>query len=70
MIALSVLLPAPVSRWLSVAFGALYIVIEVLTLSGDALFYRIVVVLEIALTLTIVWLALRWPKTADHTSPP
>ena len=36
--------------------------IEVLTLRSSHLFYQIVVVLEIALTLLIVWYALRWPK--------
>lgn len=62
MIALSVLLPAAASRWLNVGFGAIYTVIEALTLTADALFYRIVVVMEIAVTLTIVTLALRWPR--------
>jgi hypothetical protein len=62
MIALSVLLPAPASRWLNAGFGAIYTAIQALTLTGDALFYRIVVVMEIAVTLTIVTLALRWPK--------
>jgi len=63
MIFLSAALPAVASRWLNVVFGAAYTVIEGLTFSG-ALFYQIVVGLEIALTLTIIVLAWRWPRGA------
>lgn len=64
MIFLSAALPAAVSRWLNVLLGAVYTVIEVLTLFGSPPFYQIVVCLEIAVTLTIVWLSLRWPQSA------
>ena len=64
MILLSVALPAPASRWLNIVFGLAYTVIEVLTFLGPALFYSIVVALEIGLTLFIVWRAVRWPKQA------
>ncbi len=63
MISLSVSLPALISRWLNVVFGLAYTAIEALTLPNSALFYRIVVVLEIALTVLIVWYAVRWPRT-------
>jgi hypothetical protein len=66
MIALSVSLPSAASRWLNVLFGLAYTGIEVLTLATSALFYKVVVVLEILLTVFIVWCALRWPK---HTLP-
>jgi hypothetical protein len=65
MIFLSVSLPPAASRWLNILFGVVYTVIEALTLSRSALFYRTVVVLEIALTLLIVWYALRWPRPAS-----
>ncbi|HEY3656016.1 MAG TPA: DUF6326 family protein [Steroidobacteraceae bacterium] len=64
MIFLSATLRPLVSRWLNVALGIAYTGIEVLTLSGAPLFYRIVVVLEIALTVLILWHALQWPKHA------
>ncbi len=64
MIFLSASLRPLLSRWLNVALGLAYTGIEGLTLSGAPLFYRIVVVLEIALTVLIVWHALRWPKHA------
>jgi len=62
MILLSVALPAPASRSLNIVFGVTYTIVEVLTFLGPELFYRIVVALEIALTLFIVWCALRWPR--------
>jgi hypothetical protein len=63
MIFLSVSLPAPISRWLNVVMGLAYSVVEVLTFAGPALFYQIVVALEIVLTVIIVWTALRWPRS-------
>ena len=62
MIALSVSLPSAASRWLNVLFGLAYTVIEALTFATSALFYKVVVVLEILLTVSIVWCALRWPR--------
>ena len=63
MIFLSVSLPPIVSRWINVILGVAYTAIEALTYPHSALFYRIVVVLEITLTVLIVWYALRWPRT-------
>jgi hypothetical protein len=63
MIVLSVLLPPLMSRWFNFAFGLAYTVIEALTLPHSALFYRILVLLEMALTVLIVWYAWRWPRT-------
>ncbi len=67
MISLSVSLPALISRWLNVALGLAYTAIEALTLPDSALFYRIVVVLEIVLTVLIVWYAVRWPRTETRS---
>ncbi|MCW3848749.1 DUF6326 family protein [Sphingomonas sp. LB-2] len=60
MIALSVLLPAPVSRWLNVLLGVAYTAVEVLTVGKSHPAYQMVVALEIATTLMIIWLAVRW----------
>jgi len=62
MIFLSAALPATVSKWLNVAMGVIYTVIQCLTFFGSALFYQIVVVLEIGVTCLIVWYAWRWPR--------
>jgi Family of unknown function (DUF6326) len=64
MILLSVALPAGASRWLNIVFGLTYTVVEALTFRGPELFYKIVVAFEIAVTLFIVWRALRWPRQA------
>ncbi len=62
MIFLSAVLPPPVNRWLNVVLGAVYTVLQALTMIGAAPFYQIVVVLEIMITLSIIWIALRWPR--------
>ena len=64
MIFLSAGLNPRISRWLNVALGLAYTGIEGLTLLGSPLFYRIIVLAEIALTLLIVFYALRWPTRA------
>lgn len=64
MIFLSAALPAMASRWLNILLGFAYTAIEALTFSKSALFYKIVVALEIGITVLIVWYALRWPKRA------
>ncbi len=65
MVFLSVALPAIISRWSNVILGLVYTLIEVMTFNGPALFYKIVVGLEILLTALIVWCAIRWPKVAS-----
>ena len=61
MVCLSVALPAALNRWMNVTLGLVYAVIQVLTLFGSPPFYQGVVLVEIALLLTIVWRAYRWP---------
>ena len=61
MITLSVSLRRSASRWANVLFGAAYTLVELSTLFGSPLFYQVVVVLEMALTASIVWNAWRWP---------
>lgn len=62
MIALSVLLPPALAKWLNILCGLAYSAIVALTMPGAALFYQAYSVLEIALTLSIAWVALRWPR--------
>ena len=62
MVFLSVALAPVASRWLNVLFGLLYTLIETWTLADSALFFQIVVGLEIVLSLLIVFHALRWPR--------
>ena len=62
MVALSLLLPAALSRWLNIVFGILYSAIMVLAIQGSWHFYEFFGFIEIALTLTIVWQAWTWPE--------
>ena len=62
MIALSVLLPAKVSRLLNLLFGALYTVIIGITMWSGAHFIFFGVI-EIALTLLVMVHAWSWPRT-------
>ena len=64
MIFLSTALPPLASKWLNVVLGIAYTAVEVMTFGGPHLFYKIVVALEMVLTVLIVWYALRWPRTA------
>ena len=65
MIFLSVALPPLVSRWLNIVLGVAYTGIEGMTFAGSPPFYQIVVGFEIALTLLIIWSALKWPRSAS-----
>ena len=69
MIALSLLLPATVSKWANIGLGLFYTGIEALTVPGSPPFYILLGGIEMILTLTIAVVALRWPKaseTSDH----
>lgn len=62
MIALSLLLPSSLSKWLNVLFGLVYAAILAMTLPGAPLFYLAYGAIEIPLSLLIAWTALAWPK--------
>lgn len=63
MIFLSVGLRPGISRWLNVVFGGIYTVVEILTLFVfPEPFFRIVVGIEIVLSILIVWYAWSWPR--------
>jgi hypothetical protein len=75
MVALTVLLTPVVSRWLNVVMGAAYTALMLFTMIDawkfDFHFYIYLGVVEVLLTLLIVWYALTWPrqplvKTAWH----
>jgi hypothetical protein len=62
MVGIGALLPRAVARWSHLVAGALYTAIQIWTFAAPEPFYKIVVGLETALTVTIVALALRWTK--------
>jgi hypothetical protein len=61
MIFLSVALKAALSRWLNIIFGAVYTVIILITM-WDSAMYVFWGIIEIALTLLVVWYAWTWPR--------
>ena len=63
MIWLSLALPPTMGKWLNVLFGVVYSLILAATMVHAAAFYLLLGAVEIALTLTVATLALRWPKT-------
>jgi hypothetical protein len=65
MIFLSTALPAVANRWLNIIAGVFYTaVMFLIAISGGWAFYILFATIEVVLTLTIVWTAWRWPRTA------
>lgn len=62
MVFLSLVLPAPVNRWVNIILGTVYAAIMVLAVQGSWHFYTLYGLIEIALTLSIAWCAWAWPK--------
>lgn len=65
MVALSLLLPARLCKWACVILGIAYTGIMVISLPGSEPFYKVLGVIEIALTLAIAVIAFRWPHEAS-----
>lgn len=65
MIALSILLPPVIAKWLNVVLGIAYAAILAVTLPGAPMFYWGYGALEIPLSILIALLALNWPKTNE-----
>src|SRR6202011_5867708 len=62
MVFLSLVLPPTVNRWTNVTFGVIYTVIMLLTMPGEWAFYVFLGVVEVALTVLVVWYAWSWPR--------
>ena len=63
MIFLSLVLPRPVCRWVSILLGLFQVVFNSFAMQDSWLFYRYMMVVDILLSLTIIWYAARWPNT-------
>lgn len=68
MVALSLLLPPTVNRWLNIVLGLVYTVIVILFMPGGWWFYEALAIVEIILQLLVVWYAWKWP-TVPKTIP-
>jgi hypothetical protein len=64
---LSLVLPVRLNRWLNIIFGVVYSLIMIGALKSAWHFYILFAVIEITLTLLIVWYAWTWPE--EGTQP-
>ncbi len=62
MIFLSLILPPAANRWINILLGAVYSVIMLLAMQNSWHFYVLLGLIEIVLTLLIIWYAWTWPK--------
>ena len=65
MVCLSVLMPASLARWLNVIVGLAYTVIILLTMWSWQ-FYVFFGVIEVGLTISVAWIAWRWPREGSR----
>jgi Family of unknown function (DUF6326) len=59
---LSLAVPARVNRWVNIVFGAIYGLIMMVVIRGGWHYYVLYGLIEIMLTMLIVWYAWTWPK--------
>ena len=63
---LSLVLPVGLNRWLNIVFGVVYSLIMIVAFKSGWHFYIMFGLIEITLTLLIVWYAWNWPKEASN----
>ena len=61
---LSLVLPPGIIRWLNIVFGPVYTVVMILVIRGGWHYYVMYGLIEIVLTLLIVWYAWNWPRSS------
>ena len=61
MVFLSITLKPAINRWANIVFGALYTLVNIVNLIGETwIYYLSFGVVEIVLTLLIIWYAWKW----------
>lgn len=65
MVFFTVILPPRVNRWCNIIMGFGFTGIVALTIAGAAPFYIFLSLVEIVMTLTIVYVAWTWPKSSN-----
>jgi len=58
----SLALKASLSRWANILFGSAYTIVIGVTMRGAWSFYRLLGLVEITLTVFVVWYASTWPR--------
>lgn len=64
MVFLPIVLPPTFNRWANITLALIYAVIVGLTMPGSWAFYLFFSVVEIGLSLLIVWYAWSWPRVS------
>jgi hypothetical protein len=62
MVFLSLAMPPVLNRWLNLLLGLAYTAIMLMTMRGAPTFYVFMGVIEVLLTVLIVWHAWTWPR--------
>lgn len=66
MIFLPLVLPPRINRWVNIILGAVYTMIMIIAIQGSWYFYIFFGLVEIALTISIIWCAWTWPRKPAH----
>ena len=64
MIFLSLAMKPSINRWINIVLGVFYALVMLVSLPGSWWFYLFFGVIEIVLSLLIVWYAWKWPRRA------
>ena len=62
MVIVALVCPAKMNRIANIIFGSLYTIVNIANLPGEWVFYIFSGVIQIFITLTIVWISIKWPK--------
>ena len=69
MVFLSLVLRPQANRWANIILGAIYTIIILLTLPGAWHYYIFLGIIEVALTVLIIWCAWTWPSSIESRRP-
>jgi len=62
MIFLSLIMKPNLNRIVNVILGLLYVVVMIVSVQGEWLYYIFMGIVEIILTALIIWYAIKWPR--------
>ena len=65
MIYLSLILRARVNRILNIILSILYFIVMAFSIQGEWIYYMFMGIVEILLTTTILWYAIKWPRSDE-----
>ncbi len=65
MVFLSLALKPNLNRWVNIILGVIYTAIMLITMPGAWTFYIFLGIVEVALTVLIVWYAWSWPRQGE-----